>query len=244
MPGVRRRVASAMILVIRSSTTTIPAAVQKIQRSEPAVDSAALPIFLFLLAGDAQPRVRERVEALEVDLLTALVAMAELLRRAVEAAERLVHVPEIAAFLRGEEELLLPLHGVGALVRHVERVGRQIAVGRLQRGVEGLVVVAQLLHHARPLFEESLLEVRQLLLVHSPSLGCGPAPFWPSRYRCTPTITPCPSISTSCSRSGAGARRPSSSRRASVSPWMNAACPRTASTTGSAPAIQRPIRSV
>src|SRR5688572_11376678 len=123
MPGVRRRVASAMILVIRSRTTTSPAAVQKIQRSEPAVGSAALPIFLFLFAGDAQPRVRQGIQALEVDLLAALMTVPELLRRPVEAAKRLVHVPEVAAFLRGEEELLLPLHGVGALIGHVERVG-------------------------------------------------------------------------------------------------------------------------
>src|SRR4051812_19451249 len=152
MPGVRRRVASAVSLVMRSSTTVTTAAAQNTRRSAPgAWTSAALAIFFFLLAGDAQPRVRQRIEPLEVDLLTALMAMPELVRGAVQPAKGLVHVPEVAALLRREQELLLPLHGVGALVGHVKRIGREVAVGRLQRRVERLVVVAQLLHDAGPL---------------------------------------------------------------------------------------------
>src|SRR4051794_13345257 len=100
MPGVRSKVASAISLVIKSSTTVTPAAAQNIRRSAPdGPASAALPIFLFLLAGDAEPRVRQRIQPLEVDLLTALVAMAELVRAAVQPAQGLVHVPEVAAFL-------------------------------------------------------------------------------------------------------------------------------------------------
>src|SRR2546426_2576574 len=68
------------------------------------------------------------------------------------------HVPEVAPFLRGEQEGLLALHGVGALIRHVERVAREVAVGRLQAGVERLVVVAELLHHPSALFVETLLQ--------------------------------------------------------------------------------------
>src|SRR5512145_2087632 len=123
-------------------TITTAAAIPKIRRSRPgAAGSAALSIFLFLLAGDAQPRMREGIEPLEVDLLAALLAVAELLRVAVEPPERLVHVPEVAPLLGREEELLLPLHGVGALVRHVEGVGVEVAVGRLEGRVERLVVV-------------------------------------------------------------------------------------------------------
>src|SRR5688500_5924181 len=158
------RCSSARYLVIASRTTTTAAAETKTRRS------AALGILFLLLAGDAQPRVGQRVEPLEVDLVAALVAVPELLRRRVEAPERLVHVPEVAALLGREEELLLPLHGVGALVRHVERVGGQVAVGALQGRVERLVVVAELLHHPGPLLEQSLLEMCQLLLVHCPSL--------------------------------------------------------------------------
>src|SRR4051812_4456454 len=123
MPGVRRRVASAVSLVMRSSTTVTTAAAQNTRRSAPgAWRSAALAIFFFLLAGDAQPRVRQRIQPLEVDLLTALMAMAELLRGPVHPPERLVHVPEIAALLRREQELFLALHGVGPLIGHVEGI--------------------------------------------------------------------------------------------------------------------------
>src|SRR5574338_291756 len=186
MPGVRSRVASATSLVIRSRAMVTRAAVQNTRRSAPeAWASPALSIFLFLLAGDAEPRVRQGIQPLEVDLLPALVAVTELLRRAVQAAERLVDVPEIAAFLRGEEELLLALHGVGALIGHVERVRGEIAVGGLQGRVEGVVVVAQLLHDTGPLFQQTLLEMCELFLVHALSVVCGPLPARPSS-RATP----------------------------------------------------------
>src|SRR5512135_1350208 len=95
--------------------------------------SAVLAILLFFLAVDAQPRVRQRVEALGRDLLAAALALAVLLGRGVQAPQRLVDVPEEAPFLRRHEERLLALHRVGALVGHVERVGRQVAVRGLQR---------------------------------------------------------------------------------------------------------------
>src|SRR2546430_7195012 len=72
----------------------------------------------------------QRVESLESDLFAALLALAEFLRRLEQAPQGLVHVPEVAPFLRGEQEGLLALHGVGALIRHVERVAREVAVGR------------------------------------------------------------------------------------------------------------------
>src|SRR5260370_28324533 len=58
----------------------------------------------------------------------------------------------------------MALHGVVPVVRHVERIAREIPVGRLQARVEGLAVVAELLHHAGALLLESLLKVGQLLL--------------------------------------------------------------------------------
>jgi hypothetical protein len=91
---------------------------------------------------------------------------AELVRGLVQPAQRLVHVPEIAALLRSEEELFLPFHGVGALVRHVERIGGQVAVGGLQRRVERVVVVPQFFHHPGALFEQALFKVGEVLLVH------------------------------------------------------------------------------
>src|SRR3979409_1470459 len=125
-----------MSLVIRSSTTVASAAQANTCRSAP------FAIFLFLLAGDTQSGMGQGVQALKIDLLPALLAVAELVGGAVQPAQRLVHVPEIAAFLGSKEKLLLPLHRIGSLVRHVKRIGGEIAIGRLQRRVEGLVVIA------------------------------------------------------------------------------------------------------
>src|SRR3954454_18969508 len=170
MPGVRSSVASAISLVIRSSTTVPTAAAMKTRRSGPAIrGSAAFAIFLFLLAGDAKARMGQGVQPFEVDLLAALLAVTELLGIAIEPPQRLVHMPEIPTLLRGEEELLLPLHCVGSLIRHMEGIGREIAVGGLERSVEGLVVVAQLLHDAGALLHEALLEMAQLFLIHHSS---------------------------------------------------------------------------
>src|SRR6476619_3478032 len=105
-----------------------------------------LGIFLALLALDAVARVRQRIQPLERDVVAAIVALAERLRRPVQPAQRLVDVPEEAPFLAREEERLLPLHRVRALVRHVEGIAAQIAVRLLRRRAERLAVVAQLLH--------------------------------------------------------------------------------------------------
>src|SRR5215204_2275101 len=177
-PGVRSRVASAISFVIRSRTTTTIAATTNSRRGAPATRhcpepceaSTAFAIFLFLFAGDAKPRVRQGVEPLKVDLLPALMAVPELVGRAVQTPQRLIHVPQIAALLGREEKLLLPLHGVGALIGHMERIGREIAVGRLQGRVEGFIVIAQLLHHASPLFDQALLQMCQLFLIHYSSM--------------------------------------------------------------------------
>src|SRR2546422_11314906 len=108
--------------------------------------------------------------------------------------------------------------------RHVERVARQVAVGRLEARVEGLVVVAELLHHAAPLFQQPLLEMGQLFLVEA--LGrfrfrfrrhYRVPPFRPS-WRRSAIVTRRASISTSRVTSASGSTAPRSTLRASVSP--------------------------
>src|SRR5881227_3211390 len=153
--------ASASSLVARSATTSAAAVPQNTRRS------TTLAIFLLGLALDAEPCMRQRVEPLEQDVLPALLTLAELLGRLIQPPQGLVDVPEIAALLRGEQERFLTLHGVGALVRHVERVAREVAVRRLQTRVEGLVVIAELLHHPGALLEQTLFQVGQLLLAQA-----------------------------------------------------------------------------
>src|SRR5512138_1564200 len=131
-----------------------------------ALGALLLGIFLALLALDAIPRVRKRVESLEGDFVAAVMTLSERLGRPVEPAERLVDVPEEAPLLAREQERLLAFHGVGALIRHVERVGAQVAVGGLRRRAERLVIVTQLLQHPATLLEQPLFEVLEVLLVH------------------------------------------------------------------------------
>src|SRR5256712_5366273 len=199
------------------SSRTTPAAVAQNSRR-----SAPLPICLLRLALDAQPRVRERVQPVEADVLAALLALAEFLGGLVQAAQRLVHVPEVAPFLRGEQKRFLALHRIGALVGHVERIAREVPVRRLQAGVERLAVVPQLLHDARPLLEQSLLEVLELFLAEA-AFGLGfrrhyrVPPFRPSCRR-SAMVTCRPSISTARVMSASSKTLPSTVRRASVSP--------------------------
>src|SRR5438874_1857395 len=211
--------ASASSLVARSATTTAAAVPQNTHRS------TTLAIFLLGLALDAEPCMRQRVEPLEQDVLPALLALAELLGRLIQPPQGLVDVPEIAALLRGEQERFLALHGVGALVRHVERVAREVAVRRLQARVEGLVVIAELLHHPGALLEQSLLEMGQLLLVQATLGGLGfgfrrhyrVPPFRPS-WRRSAIVTRRASMSNSRVTSASSSTAPSTTLRASVSP--------------------------
>src|SRR5687768_16001287 len=113
-----------------TSQTTMNAMSPQNRRASPLL----LCIFLARLAGDAEPRVRESVEPVEVDVLPATMALAERLGRPVETAERLVDVPEEPPLLAREQEVLLPFHGIGALIGHVERVAAQVAVGGLGSG--------------------------------------------------------------------------------------------------------------
>src|SRR5260221_10717163 len=119
--GVRNNRSSAIIFVTKSRTMVRRIVLQKMRRSRPlAGPIASLANLCLLFTGDTEPRVRQGVEPLEIDLGAALVTVPEFLRTTVEPAERFVHVPQIAAFLRGEEELLLPLHRIGPLIGHVE----------------------------------------------------------------------------------------------------------------------------
>src|SRR6266853_15090 len=240
---------SARSLVTRSATTTAPAVVQNSRRS------AALAIFFFRFALDAQPGVRQRVESLEADLVAALLALAEFLRRLKQPPQRLVHVPEVAPLLRGEQERLLALHGVGALIGHMKRVAREVPIGRLQARVEGLVVVAELLHHPGALLVEALLEVGQLFLIQAAlgRLGFGfglgfrrhyrVPPFRPSCRR-SAIVTRRASMSTSRVTSASSSTVPSTSLRASVSPSTNPWNADTAATISGAPATLSSMRVV
>src|SRR5215467_13548507 len=126
-----------------------------------------LCIFLTLLAVDAVARVRQRIEAIERDLVAALVTPAEGFRRPVESPQRLVDVPQEPAFLTREQERLLALHSVGSLISHVERVAAQVAVGGLRRGAERFVGAAEFFEHTLALVEKTLLEMLKHLLVHA-----------------------------------------------------------------------------
>src|SRR5256886_1071399 len=177
------------------------------------------------------------------------------IRRLEQPPQRLVHVPEVAPFLRGEQERLLALHGVGALIGHVERVAREVAVGRLQARVERLIVVAELLHHPGALLVEALLEVGQLLLAQATlgrlgfDFGLGfrrhyrVPPFRPSCRR-SAIVTRRASMSTSRVTSASSSTAPSTSRRASVSPSTNPWNADTAAMISSAPAKLSSMRVV
>src|SRR5690349_24543642 len=95
---------SASNLVTTSATTIATAMPQNRRRLAP------FAIFFLGLAPDAQPRVRERGESFEPDLLATLLAFPEFVGRLVEAPQGLVHVPEVAALLGREQERGLALH--------------------------------------------------------------------------------------------------------------------------------------
>src|ERR1700682_1650256 len=109
------KVAAAISFVARSSATTVTSVPQNRGGL-----GLALSIFFALLALDAIPGMRQRVETLEADVSPAGVALAELLRIAIEPAQCFVDVPEETAFLAREQKRLFALHGVGALIGHVE----------------------------------------------------------------------------------------------------------------------------
>src|SRR5580698_2883206 len=119
---------TATSFVATSSATTV-ANVPQNRRPLPLF----LSIFLALLARDAVPRVWQRVETVKRDVLAALVAPAKRLRRPIQPAQGFIDMPQEPPFLAGEQERLLPLHGVRALVGHVERIRAQIAVRVLHR---------------------------------------------------------------------------------------------------------------
>src|SRR5207247_510089 len=133
----------------------------------------------------------------------------------------------------------------------VERVAGEVAVGRLQAGVEGLVVVAELLHHPGALFVEALLEMGQLLLVQAAlgRLGFGfglrfrrhyrVPPFRPSCRR-SAMVTRRASMSTSRVTSASSSTVPSTSRRATVPPSTNPRTADPAATTSAPPPTPRP----
>src|SRR5437762_4989488 len=155
------RLAAATSFVTRSTATTVTSVPQK-------RGGLGLPLSIFfaLLALDAIPGVRQGVETLETDISSAVVALAELLGISIESPQRLVDVPEKTTFLACKQKCLLALHGVRALVGHVEGVSAQITIGALRRRTECLVIVAQLLENALPFLEQALLKMLQALFRH------------------------------------------------------------------------------
>src|SRR4030095_15752335 len=111
------KVATAISFVARSKATTV----MRVPQNRAGL-GLALSIFFALLALDAIPGGRQRVETLEADLSSAIVALPELLRVAIKPAQRFVDVPQEPAFLAREKERLLALHRIRALIRHVEGV--------------------------------------------------------------------------------------------------------------------------
>src|SRR5690242_4000455 len=235
---------SASNLVTTSVTTIATARPQNKRRLAP------FAIFFLGLAPDAEPCVRERVESLEPDLLATLLAFPEFVGRLVEAPQGLVHVPQVAALLRREQERLLALHGIGPLVRHVEGIAREVSVRCLEARVEGLVVVAQLLHHAGTLLHQALLQMGELLLVEAfGRFGFGfrrhyrVPPFRPS-WRRSAMVTWRASMSTFSVTSASSNTSPSTILRASVSPSTKLWNADTAATISSAPATLSSMRVV
>src|SRR6185369_12138018 len=106
---------------------------------------------------DAIPRVRQRIESLERDLVSTGMALPEGLRRAVQPAERLIDMPEEASLLAREEERLLAFHGVGALVSHVEGVAAEVPIRCLHGRAERLIRAPELLQHPPTLLQQTLL---------------------------------------------------------------------------------------
>src|SRR5690242_15179530 len=235
---------SASNLVTTSATTIATAMPQNRRRLAP------FAIFFLRLAADAQPCVRQRIEPLEPDLLATLLALAKLVRRLVQPPQGLVHVPEVAALLRSEQERLLALHGIRALIGHVEGVAREVAVGRLQARVEGLIVVAELLHYSSALLQQPLFQVGELLLIEALGrFGFGfrrhyrVPPFRPS-WRRSAIVTRRASMSTSRFRSASSSTAPRTILRVSVSPSTKLWNADTAATISAAPATLSSMRVV
>src|SRR5690242_8869804 len=90
--------ATASAFVAKSATTTETMIDQKVVDSD-----LFLCIFFALLAREAEARVRQCIETIEVDLLATAVAPPKRLRRPVEPAKRFVDVPEEST-LRAREE--------------------------------------------------------------------------------------------------------------------------------------------
>src|SRR5690606_12244998 len=86
----------------------------------------------------------------------------------VEPAQRVLDAVEVASLLAGEEERLLPLHGVRPLVRHVEGVAGEVRVGAIARELRLLRETAERAEGPLPLPEEAALDVLDLGPVHQP----------------------------------------------------------------------------
>ena len=80
-------------------------------------------LFLLHLAVDAVSGVRKGIQTLKAHLRATGMADPEVLRIVVKPTKRFLDAVEVSPLLRGEEGSLLPLHRLGALIRHVIGVG-------------------------------------------------------------------------------------------------------------------------
>src|SRR5207253_8014082 len=128
------------------------ASATNVSRSPPA------STFLFLLAGDTQPRVRHRLETRARDRSPA--RLARPVFTPVDAAQRLVDLHQRATLGGREQEGLLALHRIGADVGHVERIPRQIAGAVALVDLEnGILEMSHFLQDLATFVQQSLLEL-------------------------------------------------------------------------------------
>src|SRR5688572_18189951 len=116
--------------------------------------SEAPSILLSRFAGDAEGRVRQRLQTLPGDPLVAELAVPESLGLLVQASQRAVDLVQLAPLLRREQERLLALHCVGALIGHVEGVRAEVPGRRARRVMVVLVEESQLLEHLFPFLQQ------------------------------------------------------------------------------------------
>src|SRR5690606_1473882 len=136
------------------------------ERDGPGSRRRTQTILLRTLARHAQRRPGDDVQTLERDRLTAHFTDAVLLRFTIQTTQRGIDPVDQTAFLARQEEPLLLLLGVRALIRRMKRVRRQISVVLLGRYPGLLVELRQRLARTFTLPDETTLEMRTLLLIH------------------------------------------------------------------------------
>src|SRR5439155_14714437 len=117
---------------------------------------------------------RLRSDSLFADPFPARFATAVL--AAVKPAQGLAPAHQLPPLRRREENRFFTLNRIGPHVRHVKRVGRQVAGGVSLRLPHGFLEISELAQELLALFQKSLFEMFEILLGKQPlTLLCGPA---------------------------------------------------------------------